>query len=104
LKAIPSGQSNNKLWGGRKTAPTLSLYQTQLSNVNAFSVIIHNFSDLHKFFLCILYNIPYCKTKKVVLSYSYKEKVLNDFSDAKKAHRWKAEIAEKPTDAKESIL
>jgi hypothetical protein len=38
-----------------------------------------------------------------VLSYSHKEKVLNDFSDAKKAHRWKAEIAEKPTDAKESI-
>ena len=38
-----------------------------------------------------------------MLSYSHKEKVLNDFSDAKKAHRWKAEIAEKPTDAKESI-
>ena len=69
-----------------------------------FSVIIHNFIVLHKFFLFILYNIPYCKTQKVVLSYSHKEKVLNDFSDAKKAHRWKAEIAEKPTDAKESIL
>ena len=39
---------------------------------------------MHEAEWCILYNIPYCKTKKVVLSYSYKEKVLNDFSDAKK--------------------
>ena len=41
------------------TAPSLLLYQTPVPNVNAVFVIVTNFSDLHKFFLSILYNFPY---------------------------------------------
>ena len=84
LKVIPGGHPNHKKRGGRKTAPSRPIYQIPLPDVNVFFFRVANFSDLHKFFLCILYNIPYCISEKSVLSYSHKEKVLNDFSDAKK--------------------
>ena len=35
---------------------------------------MHKFYLLHKFFLCILYNIPTWKANKLVLEYVYKEK------------------------------
>ena len=41
--------------------------------VNPFCPHVMDFCILHKSVFVILYNIPYCKTQKVVISYRHKE-------------------------------
>ena len=85
-------------------APLLLLYQTPFPFVNVYFVLMHKFSVLHNSFLCILYNTPYCNPSFSVLFYKHKKEVLQDFLHKQTAHRWKAVLAEKPTDAKSFVF
>ena len=58
--------------GRPKRPPNIIIITQHHMDRQYFLCVLHNFLDLHKSGLCILYNIAYCKTQKNVLSYRHK--------------------------------